>query len=70
MWNRRSGLTHIDIVLNGLRICKLSHVYRDLAEVKNYINSPVKILLLIISAMVAFSTVMQALMAIQPPTRH
>ncbi|CAD6266280.1 unnamed protein product [Miscanthus lutarioriparius] len=70
VWNRRSGSTPIDNVLRDLRRCRVLHVYRDLAEVKNYINSPVKILLLIISAMVALSTVMQALMAIRPPTGH
>ncbi|CAD6260967.1 unnamed protein product [Miscanthus lutarioriparius] len=70
VWNRRSGSTPIDKVLKDLRRCRVLHVYRDLAEVKNYINSPVKILLLIISAMVALSTVMQALMAIRPPTGH
>ncbi|XP_066353579.1 UPF0481 protein At3g47200-like [Miscanthus floridulus] len=70
VWNRRSGSTPIDNVLTDLRRCRVLHVYRDLAEVKNYINSPVKILLLIISAMVALSTVMQALMAIRPPTGH
>ncbi|CAD6260972.1 unnamed protein product [Miscanthus lutarioriparius] len=70
VWNRRSGKTPIDGVLEDLRKCRVLHVYRDLAEVKNYINRPVKILLLIISAMVALSTVMQALMAIRPPTEH
>uniref|UniRef100_A0A0A8YF48 Uncharacterized protein n=1 Tax=Arundo donax TaxID=35708 RepID=A0A0A8YF48_ARUDO len=66
VWNRRSGSTPIDEVLRRLRICRVLPAYRDWAEVKNYINSPVKILLLIISAMVAFSTVLQALVAIRP----
>jgi glycerol-3-phosphate responsive antiterminator len=45
-------------------------VFRDWAEMKNYINSPVKILLLVISSIVALSTIMQALLAIRPPTGH
>ncbi|WVZ96729.1 hypothetical protein U9M48_042330 [Paspalum notatum var. saurae] len=66
MFNRRRGSTPLDDVLRDLRKCKRQKVYRDWAEMKNYINSPVKVLLLIISAMVALSTVLQALVAVRP----
>jgi hypothetical protein len=70
MWNRRSGSTPIDNVLKDLRRCRVLHVYRDVPDVKYYI---VKILLQSISAMVALSTIMQAVlavMAIRQPTGH
>ncbi|KAJ1261930.1 hypothetical protein BS78_09G066500 [Paspalum vaginatum] len=66
MFNRRRGSTRLDDVLRDLRKCKQQKVYRDWAELKNYINSPVKVLLLIISGMVALSTVLQALVAVRP----
>jgi hypothetical protein len=70
MFNKRRGSNHIEHVLQDLRKCQQQKVYRDWAEVKNYINSPVKAFLLIISALVSLSTVLQALIAVRPAQQH
>uniref|UniRef100_I1PS61 Uncharacterized protein n=2 Tax=Oryza glaberrima TaxID=4538 RepID=I1PS61_ORYGL len=67
--NQRSGTeekTHIGKVLQGLRDCSQNKAYRYWAEAKKYMDSPVKILALIVSTLLAISTVLQTTVAFYP----
>uniref|UniRef100_A0A0D9ZTT1 Uncharacterized protein n=1 Tax=Oryza glumipatula TaxID=40148 RepID=A0A0D9ZTT1_9ORYZ len=74
-WNQRSGTektdigneeTHIGKVLDRLRECSQYQLYRDWAEAKKYMDSPVKILALVVSTLLAISTILQTTTAFYP----
>ena len=65
-WNQRSKETPIGKVLQGLRDCSQNKAYRYWAEAKKYMDSPVKILALIVSTLLAISTVLQTTVAFYP----
>uniref|UniRef100_A0A0D9ZTS6 Uncharacterized protein n=1 Tax=Oryza glumipatula TaxID=40148 RepID=A0A0D9ZTS6_9ORYZ len=67
--NQRSGTkvkTDIGKVLQGLRDCSQYQLYRDWAEAKKYMDSPVKILALVVSTLLAISTILQTTTAFYP----
>uniref|UniRef100_A0A0D9WCD2 Uncharacterized protein n=1 Tax=Leersia perrieri TaxID=77586 RepID=A0A0D9WCD2_9ORYZ len=68
-WNQRSNSedTPIGKVLADLRICTQDRAYRDLAELKQYVNTPVKLFLVIISAMITISTIWQTIYSLIYP---
>uniref|UniRef100_A0A0E0PH31 Uncharacterized protein n=1 Tax=Oryza rufipogon TaxID=4529 RepID=A0A0E0PH31_ORYRU len=66
-WNQRSNEdTPIGKVLDRLRECSQYQLYRDWAEAKKYMDSPVKILALVVSTLLAISTILQTTTAFYP----
>ncbi|XP_025881167.1 UPF0481 protein At3g47200-like [Oryza sativa Japonica Group] len=66
-WNQRSKEdTPIGKVLDQLRVCSQYQLYRDWAEAKKYMDTPVKILALVVSTLLAISTILQTTTAFYP----
>ncbi|KAG8084457.1 hypothetical protein GUJ93_ZPchr0010g10292 [Zizania palustris] len=71
LWNLRSETkdnSAIGNVLVNLRRHSQDQKLRDWAEIKKYINSPVKVFVVIVSTAVTVSTILQAIYAVASPS--